>query len=110
MLTPLIHLTERGPSPGLPVNLSSNNPFRNRAVSPPNAFISPHVPGPTLGLNFEKPATRNPFLDAAEIPASAAPAVSTTMAATNSRNGSTKPALTSHTAELFVRGALQLHT
>ncbi|KAI2614949.1 Pal1-domain-containing protein [Hypoxylon sp. NC1633] len=46
---------------GLTLNLSSNNPFRNRAASP-NSFSPPHSP-------FEdppappRPVSRNPFLD-----------------------------------------------
>ncbi|KAI1359228.1 Pal1 cell morphology protein-domain-containing protein [Xylaria arbuscula] len=50
-----------GPSAGLTLNLSSNNPFRNRAASP-NSLASPHPRSP-----FEdpppRPTSRNPFLD-----------------------------------------------
>ncbi|KAK5626833.1 hypothetical protein RRF57_002548 [Xylaria bambusicola] len=50
-----------GPSAGLTLNLSSNNPFRNRAASP-NNLVSPPPRSP-----FEdpppRPTSRNPFLD-----------------------------------------------
>ncbi|KAI1427402.1 Pal1 cell morphology protein-domain-containing protein [Xylaria sp. FL1777] len=50
-----------GPSAGLTLNLSSNNPFRNRAASP-NSAASPPPRSP-----FEdpspRPTSRNPFLD-----------------------------------------------
>ncbi|KAI0805510.1 Pal1 cell morphology protein-domain-containing protein [Xylaria sp. FL0064] len=50
-----------GPSAGLTLNLSSNNPFRNRAASP-NSLASPPPRSP-----FEdpppRPTSRNPFLD-----------------------------------------------
>ncbi|KAI1181094.1 Pal1 cell morphology protein-domain-containing protein [Nemania sp. FL0916] len=50
-----------GPSAGLSLNLSSNNPFRNRAASP-NSLASPPPRSP-----FEdpppRPTSRNPFLD-----------------------------------------------
>lgn len=91
---------DRGPSPGLSVNLSSNNPFRNRAASPANNIPSP-LPSPGLGMNFERPTSRNPFLDASE---SQPPPVSgVTMPVTNGNTPPTKPALTGNTAELFVR-------
>ncbi|KAI1300455.1 Pal1 cell morphology protein-domain-containing protein [Xylaria venustula] len=50
-----------GPSAGLTLNLSSNNPFRNRAASP-NSLASPPPRSP-----FEdpppRPTSKNPFLD-----------------------------------------------
>ncbi|PLN85812.1 Pal1-domain-containing protein [Aspergillus taichungensis] len=42
-------------SPGLPVNLGSNNPFRNRALSPASSANS--------GSRPERPTSTNPFLD-----------------------------------------------
>ncbi|KAF7588486.1 hypothetical protein BBP40_005654 [Aspergillus hancockii] len=45
----------RQTSPGLPVNLGSNNPFRNRALSPSNSIASTGRP--------ERPTSTNPFLD-----------------------------------------------
>ena len=98
MLTPLIRLAERAPSPNVSTNLSSNNPFRNRAVSPANGTI----PSPSLGLNFDRPTSTNPFLDSSEIPSSSAPASTSAMAVPNRRGSPTKPALTGNTAELFV--------
>uniref|UniRef100_A0A8H7TU36 Uncharacterized protein n=1 Tax=Bionectria ochroleuca TaxID=29856 RepID=A0A8H7TU36_BIOOC len=41
------------PPVGLSINLSSNNPFRNRAVSPASPFEDPPA----------RPLSRNPFLD-----------------------------------------------
>jgi len=50
-----------GSSSGLTLNLSSNNPFRNRATSPNNLASSP------LRSPFDdpppRPTSRNPFLD-----------------------------------------------
>ncbi|KAK4961512.1 hypothetical protein LTR10_002002 [Elasticomyces elasticus] len=66
----------RQPSPnGLSLNLSSNNPFRNRATSPPPT-TNGGVPSPQLvppPHNPQRRMSRNPFLDASEIP-TAAPA------------------------------------
>ncbi|GAB1193373.1 Pal1 cell morphology protein-domain-containing protein [Aspergillus pseudonomiae] len=46
----------RQPSPQVPgVNLGSNNPFRNRALSPSNSIAS--------GSRPERPTSTNPFLD-----------------------------------------------
>ncbi|KAF2200116.1 Pal1-domain-containing protein [Delitschia confertaspora ATCC 74209] len=55
-------MPERRPSPGLALNLNSNNPFRNRAGSP--AFPSPALETPTSA--GARPASRNPFLQAFE--------------------------------------------
>ncbi|KAG5979092.1 hypothetical protein E4U55_005575, partial [Claviceps digitariae] len=56
----------RLPSPGLSVNLSSNNPFRNRAASP--AGLDPAYASPTTSpfddpASRQRPVSRNPFLD-----------------------------------------------
>ncbi|KAG5993545.1 hypothetical protein E4U54_003330 [Claviceps lovelessii] len=56
----------RRPSPGLSVNLSSNNPFRNRAASP--AGLDPARASPTTSpfddpATRQRPVSRNPFLD-----------------------------------------------
>jgi hypothetical protein len=75
-------------SPGLTINLSSNNPFRNRATSP---TLSPQLVPP-------RPVSRNPFLDASGAPISTSP----TMSQTNGATVAPKP-LTGHAAELFVR-------
>lgn len=54
----ILFLIDSLPSPGLQLNLSSNNPFRNRAVSPAsNGQLSPLEAPP-------RPVSRNPFLDA----------------------------------------------
>ncbi|THC91090.1 hypothetical protein EYZ11_009452 [Aspergillus tanneri] len=45
----------RQASPQLPVNLASNNPFRNRALSPSSSATS--------GSRPERPTSTNPFLD-----------------------------------------------
>jgi hypothetical protein len=70
-------------SPGLTFNLSSNNPFRNRAASP---TLSPRL------------VSRNPFLDASGAPISTSP----TMSQANGATVAPKP-LTGNAAELFVR-------
>ncbi|KAH9859665.1 hypothetical protein IAQ61_011446 [Plenodomus lingam] len=63
-------MPERRPSPGLALNLSSNNPFRNRATSP--AFPSPpnnnnnndpfHPATNDRSSSGSRPMSRNPFL------------------------------------------------
>ncbi|KAI9833058.1 MAG: hypothetical protein M1819_003891 [Sarea resinae] len=55
-------LPERRASPGLAINLSSNNPFRNRAASPAAYQSLPSPPSDVFG-STSKPASRNPFLD-----------------------------------------------
>jgi hypothetical protein len=55
-------ITERRPSPGLSLNLSSNNPFRNRAGSP--AIPSPGLHTPNSAGS--RPMSRNPFLSTFE--------------------------------------------
>ncbi|KAL6158086.1 hypothetical protein ACJBU6_03891 [Exserohilum turcicum] len=56
-------MPERRPSPGLQLNLSSNNPFR-RAASP--GFPSPAFPSPASATNRSssgsRPMSRNPFI------------------------------------------------
>ena len=99
------------PSPGLTVNLSSNNPFRNRAVSPANSLPSPvtstfnNIPSTAP----ERPISRNPFLDQPQLDRRDVATVQLrqtsperdtyTMAA---RSSPKKPALTGHAVELFV--------
>ncbi|KAI0874537.1 Pal1 cell morphology protein-domain-containing protein [Hypoxylon argillaceum] len=53
--------TTTGPSAGLSLNLSSNNPFRNRAASP-NSLASP-LPRSPFEDPPPRPTSRNPFLD-----------------------------------------------
>ncbi|KAF1958329.1 Pal1-domain-containing protein [Byssothecium circinans] len=55
-------MPDRRPSPGLSLELSSNNPFRNRASSP--AIPSPALQTPTSGGS--RPMSRNPFLQTFE--------------------------------------------
>lgn len=53
---------------GLSLNLSSNNPFRNRAVSPTN--LPPRSPASPFDdpVPPPRPTSRNPFLDPANKP------------------------------------------
>ncbi|KAI1092800.1 Pal1-domain-containing protein [Rostrohypoxylon terebratum] len=69
----LLGLYDNGPSTqsaGLTLNLSSNNPFRNRAASPNSLTSPPHSP-------FDdpppppRPTSRNPFLDPSNQPSTA---------------------------------------
>lgn len=53
---------ERRPSPALSLNLSSNNPFRNRAASP-QSLPSPSPSLPTPRTTAPRPHSRNPFLN-----------------------------------------------
>ncbi|KAI8936601.1 hypothetical protein NX059_007002 [Plenodomus lindquistii] len=63
-------MPERRPSPGLALNLSSNNPFRNRAASPafpsPNNTLTDHARPLTTSADRSssgsRPMSRNPFL------------------------------------------------
>lgn len=55
-------MPDRRASPGLTLNLSSNNPFRNRAASPAGASPALHTPN-SAG---SRPVSRNPFLQAFE--------------------------------------------
>ncbi|TEY74675.1 hypothetical protein BOTCAL_0071g00090 [Botryotinia calthae] len=80
-------------SPGLSANLSSNNPFRNRAVSPAmpsSTQRSPREPPP-------RPLSRNPFLDS---PATNQTSTDT-MAFSRTSPTSSGPALTGNAADLF---------
>lgn len=63
---PLLHPIERRASPNLSLELPSNNPFRNRAVSPSSA--SPAIPSPqsVQSAPGNRPVSRNPFLAAFE--------------------------------------------
>ena len=93
-------------SPGL----SSNNPFRNRAVSPANSLPSPVTNTfPNIPITApERPTSRNPFLDQSEKKSSATVQVRPIspdqggpgMAGQTSQS---KPVLTGHAVDLFVR-------
>ena len=85
-------------SPGLAFNLSSNNPFRNRAASPaPTGPPSPFDPP-------QRPVSRNPFLDAPPTNSYPQPPVGSAdkMPFAVDTKAPT-PALTGSAAELFVR-------
>ncbi|CAO2653174.1 Nn.00g025850.m01.CDS01 [Neocucurbitaria sp. VM-36] len=57
-------MPERRPSPGLTLNLSSNNPFRNRATSP--GLPSPLPASANRSSSGSRPMSRNPFLSTFE--------------------------------------------
>ncbi|RDL41078.1 Uncharacterized protein BP5553_01057 [Venustampulla echinocandica] len=84
----------RRPSVGLTLNLSSNNPFRNRAASPAlsTSPLSPFAPPP-------RPVSRNPFLDAS--PTNIPPVVGSPDKMSPRTTTAPKPALTGNAAELF---------
>lgn len=59
------------PSPGLSINLSSNNPFRNRAASPASldaAFATSTNSPFDDPTPIQRPVSRNPFLDQSHQP------------------------------------------
>ncbi len=100
-------------SPGL-TNFPSNNPFRNRAVSPANSLPSPVTTsfGNVPNTAPERPTSRNPFLDQSEKKNSTPVRVRSTSPeqGTSGMAGRTtapsKPALTGHAVELFVRNPI----
>lgn len=97
------------PSPGLTANFPSNNPFRNRAVSPANSLPSPvattfnNIPSTAP----ERPMSRNPFFDQSDkndattvqVRQTSPERGPSTMAG---RSSPRKPALAGHAVELFV--------
>ena len=104
--------SDREPPPTLGIgttNLASNNPFRNRATSPAGSLPSPSQAAFTLpAIAPERPISKNPFLDLHETKEpSTVHARSTTPPDTdfnaNTTASPTKPLLSAHTAELFVR-------
>ncbi|KAI9737473.1 MAG: hypothetical protein M1834_009628 [Cirrosporium novae-zelandiae] len=91
---------ERRPSPAL--NLSSNNPFRNRAASPASIQSLPTPTQQTVPpANFSRPVSKNPFLDSVEDHQTSPPTSGPNMATMNGKSSPTQPALTGHVAELF---------
>ncbi|KAL8817260.1 MAG: hypothetical protein Q9191_008180, partial [Dirinaria sp. TL-2023a] len=96
-------------SPGLTLDLPSNNPFRNRAASPASlhSLPSPQSLNFTIQTPPERPRSRNPFLDSEQLDIFAPqprPASPQTM------SGGTMPAkggLYGNTAELFNNLALE---
>ncbi|EEH04762.1 conserved hypothetical protein [Histoplasma capsulatum G186AR] len=87
-----ISVPDRQPSPGLTVNLGSNNPFRNRASSA--SFAS--TTGPPL--RQQRPVSRNPFLDDSESQASLLASAGNM---SPEKLPSADPPSTGHVAELF---------
>ncbi|RYP09467.1 hypothetical protein DL765_008417 [Monosporascus sp. GIB2] len=79
--------------PGLTLNLSSNNPFRNRAASP--SSFSPPLPHSPFDDPPARPVSRNPFLDPFNQPSTEQRTPTNTMASTKSQN-------TAAIEELFV--------
>ncbi|TVY14204.1 Protein PAL1, partial [Lachnellula arida] len=83
------------PSPPLNLNLSSNNPFRNRAASPAsNGHTSPFEAPP-------RPVSRNPFLDTSANNDPKPFGGSPDMMAFPQNETATRPALTGNAADLF---------
>lgn len=96
-------------SPDLTTNFPSNNPFRNRAVSPASSLPSPVTSsfGNFPSTAPERPTSRNPFLDQSEKKGLATVQVRATSpeqgtSAMAGRKSPSKPALTGHAVELFV--------
>jgi len=96
-------------SPGLTTNFPSNNPFRNRAVSPAGSLPSPvtNTFGGIPNTTLERPTSRNPFLDQSEKKNSTAVQVRSTSPEEGAsrmagRTSPSKPALTGHAVDLFV--------
>ncbi|KAK5296674.1 Pal1 cell morphology protein-domain-containing protein [Cryomyces antarcticus] len=88
-----IELPDRRPSPALTLNLSSNNPFRNRTSPLP----SPSPRSATFAPN-NRPVSRNPFLDPfADSNSVQAPITSSSGAMGDAQNGSKS----NSAAELF---------
>ena len=101
-------------SPGL-TNLPSNNPFRNRAVSPANSLPSPVTTsfGNISNTAPDRPTSRNPFLDQSEKKIAATEqvrSISSEQGASGmaGRTSPSKPAVTGHAVELFVGLTLTL--
>lgn len=89
-------------SPGLQLNLSSNNPFRNRAASPAlsNGQRSPLDAPP-------RPVSRNPFLDSSaeqlQPNTYSQRALGSPDKMAFATDSQPRPALTGNAADLFVR-------
>lgn len=99
MLTKILFIDSR-PSPGLTLNLSSNNPFRNRAASPLSASgqLSPAPPSPAA-----RPISTNPFLDSSSITLHQPVVSPDKMSFSPDATAPPRPALTGNAADLFVR-------
>lgn len=121
------HLAEARLSPGLTINLSSNNPFRNRAASPASLNSLPSPQSPRFDVNHSggnvssntnngnNPATsprafsRNPFLDVIDNGERSPPAnpsgfpMPPSMPSPNGASSQPTSTATGNAAELFVR-------
>lgn len=96
MLTFPVCYIDSGPSAGLTLSLSSNNPFRNRAASPnsPSGQPSP--------LDPPRPVSRNPFLDGTSTNTKSSQRSPDKMSFASDAMAP-RPALTGNAADLFVR-------
>ena len=114
----LIFPLETRISPGLTINLSSNNPFRNRAASPASFGGQPSPQSPRFDVNSSvnsssnttnnhRPVSRNPFLDVNDnddqnLPSSTRLPVQN-MSVPNGASSPPNSAMAAHAKELFVR-------
>ena len=99
-----LNCTGKANSPGLTLDLPSNNPFRNRAASPSSldSLPSPQSLNFNLQTPPERPRSRNPFLDGEQLDIFAP---NPRPASPQRMSGSTSPVrggLYGNTAELFV--------
>lgn len=102
LLTPDPPNIDPRPSPTLSLNLSSNNPFRNRAASP---HLSSGPPTPAEPLPSPRPVSRNPFLDASypNHNSSTQQASQPDKMSSAGTSATQNPALTANATDLFVR-------
>lgn len=90
---------------GLAINLSSNNPFRNRTASPTYPAATQYSPSEAP----PRPVSRNPFLDTSSsantnsFPIQHSQIPSPAMGFPAAANAMPSPALTGNAADLFVR-------
>lgn len=104
--TDITSIADKPNSPGLILNLPSNNPFRNRTTSPTNSLPSPRSSNFNANGVPERPRSRNPFLDNDDQPDFFAPQpVRPLPGSPQKMSGGTSPVkggLYGNTAELFV--------
>ena len=102
----IISIADKPNSPGLILDLPSNNPFRNRTASPANSLPSPRSLNFNIQGGPERPRSRNPFLGNTEQPEFFAPKPTRpTPSSPQKMSGNTSPikaGLYGNTAELFV--------
>jgi len=97
---------DRRPSPGLTLNLSSNNPFRNRLPSP-SRLPSPNLRSPQSASSDQSAhrISRNPFL--ADFEQDNKPVLGGNMAtAISDRSSPRKSTFDPSAKEMFVSGSL----